>query len=340
MTAKARFNEFLQDIEPSTTTTSNAVRAHTNMRDFLEAHDVIGMRHVHTFLSGSYKRDTAIRPRIKNGQVSRPDVDIIMITDHTLQDAPVDVLDELHEAILDGYDDAEKQFRSVGVKIAAAEMDVVPVIQPYGEGGGLYIPDRNLEKWLLTNPPGHTQWTIDRNAAANGRFKPLVKMFKWWRRFNHDEGLITDRRPKGFILECIVADCMDNNEVHYGELFTKMLENTVRTYGPYFDAGMVPHIEDPGVPGNNVMSNVTFSEFSNFFKVARAHATLARTAMTTEDGEIWRTIFGPRFPVTVEKATQDSNVKFASVAGMGAVGSGSPQFPNHPVTPNKTKGFA
>ena len=27
-------------------------------------------------------------------------------------------------------------------------MDVVPIIEPYGEGGGLFIPDRTLDKWL------------------------------------------------------------------------------------------------------------------------------------------------------------------------------------------------
>lgn len=340
MTANARFIEFLQDIEPSATTTANASAAHTSMRDFLRSHDVIGGRHVETYLSGSYKRNTAIRPKKgTDGKISRPDVDIIMVTNHKETAAPADVIHELHEAIASEYDDVELQFRSVGVKTAAAEMDVVPIIEPYGEGGGLFIPDRNLKKWLPTNPPGHTEWTTERNAAANGRFKPLVKMFKWWRRHNHEIGLLTEKRPKGFMLECMAAACMDYQEAHYGELFTKTFESIVSTYGLYVAAGMKPVIPDPGVPQNDVLSNVSFAEFNDFFKLVRAHAVRAREAMKNEDSKIWRDILGQNFPLEVEKAAavQDSSVRLGSVA---VGGTGLLEFPNKPVTPNTSKGFA
>lgn len=69
-------------------------------------------------------------------------------------------------------------------------MDVVPIISD-GYGGYL-IPDIHLEEWLVTNPPAHTEWTVEVNKNANGRFKPLVKLFKWWRR----ENLSDLKRPK------------------------------------------------------------------------------------------------------------------------------------------------
>ena len=88
MTPQARFNEFLKDIEPSKTTKSNAASAHTEIRKFLSDHEEFGKHHERTFLSGSYKRDTAIRPVTKNGEFDRPDVDIIVVTNHTFKDNP------------------------------------------------------------------------------------------------------------------------------------------------------------------------------------------------------------------------------------------------------------
>lgn len=40
-------------------------------------------------------------------------------------------------------------------------MDVVPIIAPFGIENTLYIPDKKLNSWLETNPPGHTEWTTE-----------------------------------------------------------------------------------------------------------------------------------------------------------------------------------
>ena len=124
---------------------------------------------------------------MKDDVVDRPDVDVIVVVDHDLADPPHMVLDELYNGITsDGspYTDSRRQPRSVRVTTPRAVMDVVPLIEPYGEGGTLFIPDRKASEWLVTNPPGHTQWTTDVNKSAGGRFKPLVKLLKWWRREN------------------------------------------------------------------------------------------------------------------------------------------------------------
>ncbi len=176
MAIQSQFRKFLEDIEPSNTTKDRAKRAHTRLRDFLRRHETFKQYHEDTFLSGSYRRDTAIRPQIKNGDKDRPDVDIIVITKHTLDEKPSDVVDLLCKTLREEYDVLRKQARSVGVFTSTADMDVVPIIAPYGMNGTLYIPDRNLEDWLLTNPPAHTKWATDVNASSGGRFKPLVKL--------------------------------------------------------------------------------------------------------------------------------------------------------------------
>ena len=332
MTPNSVFQDFLRDIEPSPTTKARASSAHTALRDFLAKHEDFGKVHQKTFLSGSYKRDTAIRPKTVDGEVERPDVDIIVQTSHKLADNPAAVVDSLYKAVKSGYSTVRKQQRSVGVETDQASMDVVPIIAPFGDDGPFYIPDRKLEKWLETNPPRHTTWTTETNDATGKRFKPLVKLMKWWRR----ENPTVAKKPKGFVMECITAECMDKDETHYGELFANTLEGVVSRYRVSVLLGQVPRIDDPGVPGNSVTDGMTFAAFEGFYRKAEAHAEKAREALAEEDAEkatkLWREIFGDRFP----------KVKSTKAAGLLAA-AGTPRtalFPDRPVRPNKPSGFA
>lgn len=327
---QARFNEFLQDIEPSPTTKSNASSAHTELRDFLNDDEDFRRYHEKTFLSGSYKRDTAIRPRTKNGETDRPDVDIIVLTNHTLQDDPKEVVDLLFKTLKKKYSTIRRQTRSVGIEASKADMDVVPIICPADDT--YYIPDRKQEKWLETNPPKHTEWTIKTNSKTDGRFKPLVKMMKWWRRENQT----VSKKPKGFVIECITAECMDYEETYYGELFVKMLERIVEKFRINAVLGTVPHIEDPGVPGHSVTAGMTAPAFKGFYNKVKEHAALGREALGKTDPEeateLWQRIFGKRFPGT-------KTTKYESTLAE-AVTPSSPRFPDKPVVPKKPRGFA
>lgn len=326
---QARFNEFLRDIEPSTTTTSNASSSHTTLRDFLKNDDNFKIRYIKTFLSGSYIRDTAIRPRTKNGQTNRPDIDIIVVTNHSFVDNPKEVVDLLYNTLKKKYTNIRRQARSVGIESSKSDMDVVPIIP----NGAMYlIPDRKQERWLPTNPPRHTTWTTETNQAAGGRFKPLVKLSKWWRR----ENTTISKKPKGFVIECIIAECMDYVETYYGELFVKTFEEIVKKYKLYVDLDIVPTITDPGGSGIPVTQGITSDAFNGFYNKVKKHAELGRKALNETDPEkateYWKQIFGERFPET--QGTKSESLLAASV------GMTSPTFPNRPVTPNKPRGFA
>lgn len=331
MTTQQQFIDFLSDIEPSSSTVAKCSSAHSTLRQNLKDDETFGEVHVGTFLSGSYKRDTAIRPQLIDGELQRPDVDIIVETSHTEEDKPKDVLDMLHQALVDaGYANLKVNRRSIAVTLTGVDMDVVPVI---AEGEAFLIPDIELKKWLTTNPPGHTQWTIDTNKRADGRFKPLVKLFKWWRRVH----LADLRRPKGFILECLVEKHMSYTEKNYEPLFVGLLETIRDTYGWYVDFGLVPNIEDPAVPGNNVFSNVTADEFAQFYRKVKECAGTARKALDEDDDEkaleLWREVFGCRFPAAA-RSTASANGLLRAAVGVGLT------FPAKAVLPNKPAGFA
>ncbi|MDN7919229.1 hypothetical protein QZM99_14160 [Burkholderia gladioli] len=332
MTTQQQFLDFLSEIEPSASTVSACSSAHNALREALRTDENFSMLHVQTFLSGSYRRDTAIRPQKIGEVLQRPDVDIIVVTNHTNEDDPHDVLDALHQALVDaGYQNLKVNRRSIAVTLAGVDMDVVPVIE---DGDAYLIPDVELKKWLTTNPAGHTQWTVDVNRDTGSRFKPLVKIVKWWRRCH----LSALRRPKGFILECLVAKHMSYSQVNYQTLFVEVLEGIRDAYSVHVLLGQVPFVEDPGVPGSNVFSNVTFDEFKTFYDMVKEHAALARKAKNeTDDDEAlkqWRAILGPRFP-----AAAGATKSAASSLLRPAVGAGL-AFPATPVLPNKHAGFA
>lgn len=324
-----RFSEFLRDIEPSPTTKSNASSAHSELRKFLQKDETFSLYHISDFLSGSYKRNTAIRPQKKGDQVDRPDVDIIVVTNHTRVDNPKGVVDLLYNTLKKKYTVIRRQTRSVGIEYYKADMDVVPVI-PNGDMHS--IPDRKQETWITTNPLGHTEWTTEMNKKAGGRFKPLVKLVKWWRR----ENPTVNKKPKGFVIEVITAECMDFDETYYGELFVKMLEKFVEKYKTYAQLEIVPAIADPAVPGNSVTDGMSVSAFVGFHSKAKAHAEVGRKALGEQDPDeatkLWRQVFGYRFPKTTIAESESTLAK--------AVKASTLTFPDKPITPRRPRGFA
>lgn len=335
MATQQQFIDMLKDIEPALSTVDACSSAHRTLRSALEADETFKKLLVTSFLSGSYKRDTAIRPAYIDGVLQRPDVDVIVVTNHTKDDRPKDVLDALAKALRDaGYENIKVNRRSICVTMKGVDMDIVPVIE---DGDAYLIPDIELKEWLTTNPPAHTQWTIDVNKEADGRFKPLVKLLKWWRRVH----LADLRRPKGFILECLVAKHMNYFEEKHEPLFVTLLESIRDAYAVTVLLEKVPFVEDPGVPGNNVFSNVKFEEFKKFYDTVKAQAELARKAVDEKDEdkqlELWRKVFGPRFPASGKSRAATAGL--GSSLLKGAVGAGL-TFPSTPVLPNKPAGFA
>jgi len=332
MVPNARFTELLTDIEPSATTKSYASSAHTGLRAHLRGHESFSARWISDFLAGSYSRDTAIRPRMTEDQLERPDVDIIVETSFSTSDHPDSVLQEVAAALRRAYTVERINKRSVRVVAWNAEMDVVPVIK---NGGAYLIPCREDGHWKWTNPPEHNRWSTDQNEAFGGRFKRLAKMVKWWRRENP-----TGKRPKGFVIEVLVARHAPRDEEHLGEAFAKTLQSIYSAYSFLASIDQKPFIEDPAVSGSDILAKVTLAQWKDFVEKVRVHAGYARRAQEEDDMEeatrLWRKIFGSRFKGT----TAPAKATAASVFATAAAPPGGYTFPNANAAPTKPRGFA
>ncbi|MDC7682168.1 hypothetical protein PQU92_02705 [Asticcacaulis sp. BYS171W] len=291
MLPQASFKRFLYEIEPSKTTSQNCARAYASVRNFLFDHEDYRDLTRDVFVAGSYARDTAIRPRKINGRIKAPDVDIMVVTDHTRADHPEDVLQDLADVLAAKYNVKRTNRRSVRLESYGCQVDVVPVAYYRNK---FRLPDRDAEEWIYTNPPRHKEWSTSQNQKFGKRFKPLVKMLKWWRQEH-----VSGKRPKGFLMEILVASYGPADEIHLGEAFAQTLENICHEY---FDAAMrgrKPIIIDPAMPENNMLDGVSAPQWQAFIDKVRIHAQFARKAQISTDLNkavwYWQKVFGDQF---------------------------------------------
>jgi predicted nucleotidyltransferase len=328
------FKDFLTEIEPSPSYKEDQQTGHKTLRRRLATDDDFKLIHVNTFLQGSYKRNTAIHPG--------KDVDIVVVTsidpDRT---TPGDANAKLEKCLRKYYDKVERQNRSFGVTLSYVTMDVVLAtsrnmqkIAKLAESfrtsteledvkawvdHPLMIPDRDLGRWVETDPKRQLAWTTDLNAQCGGYFVPLVKMFKWWRKETYEK----PKYPKGYVLERLAGECVDRTKRDHAEGFVQLLENLSASYRGYAAAGLVPHLADPGVPTHNVAHRLSAADFSAFIGKVDAALPTARAALAETDtqrsADLWRKLFGQKFP---------------------AASAAKASFPAVPVRPNKPAGFA
>jgi len=166
----------------------------------------------------------------------------------------------------------------------------------------LRIPDREANVWEWTHPLEQIRWTRDKNSSTNRHFVNVVKAIKWWRLENFEE----PKHPKGFTLERLIGECCPDGIEGVAEGVTKTLEKIATDYAQLVQVGSKPRLPDYGVPTNDVFKRVSAEDFRKFYEQTTSAAALARRALDsdnrTESGNLWRELFGGKFPKPPEDA--------------------------------------
>lgn len=158
-----------------------------------------------TYLTGSYSRDTAIDPL--------DDVDIVFVIDpiqwprsflakvFDAKPDPAGLLGSFGTAIRRRYQSSSvrTQRRSVRLQLAHLNLDVVPAIAD-STPNIIWIPDRDTGEWIKSGPNVHRIDGEEVNQKNDGRYKPLVKILKYW-----NSNLPKTARLKSFTVETISA---------------------------------------------------------------------------------------------------------------------------------------
>lgn len=301
-TLNGLFEEFLGSIEPDADTREDAIQEHTGVRDWLANHPTFGSVHIETFLAGSYRRRTSVTP-IK-------DVDIVVVCAMSEYDPqnPRKLLNKLKAAL-----DDNKKFktrttprrRSIQIERPRIDMDIVPTVAPNGVDHPLLIPDRDVTRWFDTNPKGHIAWTqtLNANTKVNdndqGRFVPLAKMARWWKR----EQLRAHRHPKGHLIEVMAGYFHDLNARDWADVFIAWVDLMTVNLAGHRQGTEVPQFKDPGLPGQIIKTGMEKPDFDRFYDALARTLPVAKRARDlsgsdlTASAKLWRQIFGDKFPL-------------------------------------------
>lgn len=307
MTMQARFKEFASALEITCGEQKDASALHTDVR---QRPDGSSLKIEHDFLSGSYARETKIRPL--------KDIDLVMILEEDAypeydEDGdPAALLDEVKD-VLDGlYEDddtvtVEMQHRSVNLRFSNPPygFDVVPAFVVGGDV--LRIPDRKHDMWPRTNPAKHQELLTEANDAqhTDGTIVPIIKMLKGW---NTNQGGVV----KSFWIE---AQAM--------RVFASEIESYPKGVSEFFhraaDLILEPCPEPAGV-GPDIDISLTDEERHVKRQKFLGFAQLADQALQCEaDGDedeahrLWYEIFGDPFPKPpMAEAGTGSRIAFPS----------------------------
>lgn len=199
--------QIVREVEPTPAQKDGAQRSHEYLRSLL-ATGQIASRWTSSYLSGSYARDTAIRPI--------DDVDIVFelapavwgggLTLFDPHPAPVKVLEAFANAIRYRYpvSSVYGQRRSVRLELYHLDIDVVPAFPDPSNPLFVRIPDRESGDWIRSSPKKHSENATRVNQRQGGRFKPLVKLLKFW-----NSNLPETTRAKSFMIETMAVRLFD-----------------------------------------------------------------------------------------------------------------------------------
>ena len=310
------FDQFLSNIEPDKDAVAYAQEAHKPVRECLEKDDSFSEYVESTFLYGSYRRHTAV------GDIK--DVDIVVLTNFDTTDEannPRAVLRKLKAALARCYDDPENpQYQRRSIRIddplpdrpeVTMTLDIIPAVAPDGDDQPLLVPDRELMVWIASHPRGHMKATsnLNKDEYSGGKFVPLVKMMKWWWKYQCEERQpdVERPKPKGFWVECLTAETFDPTQRDWADHFISVLTNISERFG---GACEVPQLLDPGLPDQTIKTSMTLEEFDVFMTAVNESLERAIAARDHEDelesSVMWRDIFGDAFPLWEGSDTSES----------------------------------
>lgn len=250
---------FIQSLELTQGQRDEVSRQHTMVREEMRQR----LKHKTDFLSGSYSRNTAIRPL--------HDIDIFVVLGDvtaTPAESPDAALKRVRVA-LNAWQQKDLpvlQQHSVHLEFTKSgiEFDVVPAYQQAGQEIFL-IPERNTGKWVRTNPRRHQDISTQCNERAGKKLKPLIKAVKHWNRRQNSSPL------GSFHLEVMCYDAFSSSPAGY-------LEGLEALYGHLAQRVMRP-CPDPAGLGENVDARVSSGQREaarNLFQGAARTLRLAR----------------------------------------------------------------
>ena len=179
----AKFDRFRQNIELTNIQRQSIISSHTYLRSQLQQLDYVS----DSFLTGSYKKNTMIRPP--------SDVDIFVLIDYGYDEiTPNTVLGNLRRDLLASYPNStvRQDKPCVVLGFTHCKFELTPaILVPNFIFNDYYILLQGGNTWLYVESPRLLEERLtNANQSLNGMLVPLIKMMKACKRHNN----LTDKK--------------------------------------------------------------------------------------------------------------------------------------------------
>lgn len=295
LTIEEAFRKFRSKLELNTKEQDNVSKRQQEMRAVIRAaFDV-----ENDFLTGSYRRYTKTKPL--------QDVDFMCVLGESersrRKEQPSKLLTAFETALSKEYGKGAvtKHDRSVEVNFGVVadiedntdyrvvSMEAVPAftLKDYYE-----IPDGPRSEWVKTNPKVHEEKAITAQKNYDNEWKGIVRMLKYWN--NHNGKTVSP----SFLLEVMALDCL---QPPYGGSFPDEFQALFATLADRINEDW----PDPAGLGSPISQDMT-SAMRATAKAALQSASrsaaqakhLTRSGLNGDALKAWRTLFGPKFPLS------------------------------------------
>jgi hypothetical protein len=239
-----------------------------------------------SFSSGSIPRLTALK--------SLADLDVMVVlhwTKHIKDKGPSQVLKNVRDALGKYRTDVRRNGQAVTLHYESwPNVDIVPVSRSDNEDGTVNhynVPDMNTGKWLSSRPRKHSA-TLDSKASTCGeRFRPIIRMIKQWNK-EHSDLL------ESFHIEVMAIAIFIGNIDEYTWHTYRFFDEAVK-----LASGSLAYEDgyaDDYLDSANRKEVVKRLETARDKARSAWHLTYNGRSEHKEAIEIWRQIFGDKFP--------------------------------------------
>jgi hypothetical protein len=316
LTVAQAFGELWTALEPSTPERETASAQQKRVREKLDALLTLD----DTYLTGSYRRRTLIRPV--------DDIDVLLVLNWDAYKSIIALdaagattaLNLVEAALRTAYPTSEivRFGRCIRIQFAGTGIgfDAVPAFRFTADE--FVIPDEDRNGWLTTNPREVERLVSEANSGrTEGWLVPEVKLLKAWK----------DARPKaerdllhGYLLEVKTYHALQgpptNERIGMAELFEHFAAAVWNTTPDIWPQGEAP---DSYLTLGQRLTAATL--FSTAGQEARRAVNAENEGRTADAHAIWRALFGERYPESGAAKDEAKSMSFTEAARAVAAGS-------------------
>ncbi len=317
------FDIFLEKIRLTPNQQEDCKTGHETLRGRLHNDEFLKDILIDTFLQGSYRRATAVRP---TGD-SKSDVDVIVVTNIDKTEFTPRQAMELFFPFLNKYYEGKWKLkgRAIGISLSYVELDLVITAAPSEvQTESLHelarIKEADISGETTWEPPDtwfpkslsdlHVAqraagWKLepldipDREANEWDKTHPLAQIAATWAKSRatnrHYVNVVKTIKwwkvsqqadmdyPKGYPLEHLLWISCPDGITSIARGVVLSLEDIKNRYQGYADSGQVPFVPDHGVPEHNVLGRLSAEDFQEFHQRISVAADQARDAFDQTD---------------------------------------------------------